>query len=218
MRRAASVLSLLALLVLGGCYPMPTSSGPKPSKPPKKTKVWTWKAKSSTTPIPRSEPTVAQMTHYSPKPDEAWLVEMIAQRLELAREVAWAKYGDRKPVSDAAREKAVLDAVVPMGVQAGLPEKTVRTFFSAQIAASRHVQEEFIHRWSHGGELPAIQPVGLERAIRPQIDLLNAQIIATLSRLAKKPPGPGFARYAEVSLRERGISRAAASLATAPLR
>ena len=74
----------------------------------------------------------------------------VVRRLEIAREVAWAKAQTGAPVLDEEREKAVLAALVKQGEAAGLPKERVERFFGAQIAASREAQTEWLAGWEAG--------------------------------------------------------------------
>ena len=86
----------------------------------------------------------------------------VVRRLEIAREVAWAKAQTGAPVLDEEREKAVLAALVKQGEAAGLPKERVERFFGAQIAASREALTEMpvLAEWDAGYR------VWLKRALR----------------------------------------------------
>jgi chorismate mutase len=63
------------------------------------------------------------------------LVETVARRLEVARQVAFAKWDMRSQVEDAAREAEVITAAVKAGQSTGLGREFVSNFFRAQIEA-----------------------------------------------------------------------------------
>lgn len=147
-------------------------------------------------------------------PAEAALVDAMAMRLAIAREVAWNKYVDGKPVRDAEREAAVLEAVTAQGARSGLDAGRVRAFFAAQIAASCAQQEKLIHLWRRGAPLPTYAPRPLA-SIRENIDASNIALIRALGRLGS--PAPGFRANAERHLRADGVYYEAARLAVAPL-
>lgn len=147
-------------------------------------------------------------------PAEAALVDAMAMRLAIAREVAWNKYVDGKPVRDPAREAVVLDAVTAQGGRSGLDAARVRAFFAAQIAASCAQQEKLIHLWRRGDPLPTYAPRPLAK-IRVDIDAANAALIAALGRIGA--PAPGLRANAGRHLRADGVYDEAARLAVAPL-
>lgn len=147
-------------------------------------------------------------------PAEAALVDAMAMRLAIAREVAWNKYLDGKPVRDPGREAAVLDAVTAQGTRRGLDAARVRTFFAAQIEASCAQQEKWIHLWRRGNPLPSYAPRPLAK-IRTDIDAANVALIAALGRLGR--PMPGFRETAERHLRADGVYWKASRIAIAPL-
>ncbi len=150
-----------------------------------------------------------------PKP-EAELTALMLRRLELAREVAWAKWNTGQPVNDPAREEAVLATVTKLAVEKSLPPEKVRTFFAAQIAASKRQQNEVISTWIEEEAHPDQVPADLLREIRPKLDRLSCDLVKALAAL---PAGGGSDRRARVqaALEARGCSSEVARLASAPL-
>lgn len=140
----------------------------------------------------------------------------VAVRLEIARDVAWAKAQTGAPVLDVEREKAVLAALVKQGEAAGLTRVRVETFFTAQIAASREVQTELLAAWAAGAaERPKTAPLDLKTQIRPRLDAVGAELIAALVALPVGDEG-GTAGAQEVmrrALLRRGFSEAVSRLA-----
>src|SRR4051812_31907649 len=90
--------------------------------------------------------------HHAPISDgnATVLVDLMAQRLAVARDVAWNKFNTGAPILDAPREQAVLTALVSQAVRTGVARETATQFFTAQIAASRQVQLELIEGWQRG--------------------------------------------------------------------
>jgi len=142
----------------------------------------------------------------------------MAQRLELARHVAWAKFQNDAKVSDPKRESELLATLELQARDTGLPEEIGRNFFQAQIAASRQVQEKLISHWKRGGTLPAIPPMDLRSDIRPRLDAISQELLRDLAVIGKTPFQPGLSGYAEQTLVARGFSRSIARQAAAPLR
>ncbi len=147
-------------------------------------------------------------------PAETVLVDAMARRLTIAREVAWNKYLDGKPVRDPRREAAVLDVVTVRGVRRGSDAEWVRGFFAAQIAASCAQQEKLIHLWRRGHPLPGCAPRPLAE-IRADIDVANEELLDALAETAARPAG--FRAEAERDLRRAGVAWRPARIATAPL-
>jgi chorismate mutase len=82
------------------------------------------------------------------------VIDASAQRLELAREVALAKWDDGAPVEDVARERQVIHAAITAGREAGLPAEFVSRFFSAQIEANKLIQYALLTTWQGQGKAP----------------------------------------------------------------
>lgn len=160
----------------------------------------------------------AGRSRFSPSPAEIRLVELMAQRLEMAREVAWIKFENNAPVKDRKRESELLVSLVAQGTQAGIPAAEVESFFQAQIRASRQVQSGLIFGWRRGRTLPAIPPRDLRRDIRPQLDRISAELLRELAAGTGRGANPALAGYAESVLRSRGFSWYVARIAADPLR
>ena len=141
------------------------------------------------------------------------LIDLIARRLDLARDVAWAKFHTGAPVYDPGRERAVLQALVAKATEAGISPSLAAIFFTAQIAASRQVQIELIDGWKGGATKPATRPLDLQRDIRPRIDSLSEQLLAALAVRPSRPVDLASLTAVQMSLRARGYSAAVASLA-----
>lgn len=142
------------------------------------------------------------------------LPALVTERLQLAREVAWAKHHSGAPVHDPVREAAILAALVSQGRAHGLEPAAVGTFFTAQIAASRRVQEELLAAWRAGGPRPDHPPLDLRDDIRPRLDALTPKILDALAG----HPSPALADDTARALSAAGFSPAVTDLATAPLR
>ncbi len=155
---------------------------------------------------------------FSPAPAEIRIVELMAHRLEVAREVAWIKFENNAPVKDPRREAELLASLVAQGSQAGIPAPLVESFFGAQIRASRQVQSGLIFGWKRGRPLPAFPPRDLRRDIRPQLDRISADLLRELAGGAGRCGNPALAGYAERVIRARGFSWYVARIAAAPLR
>jgi chorismate mutase len=109
------------------------------------------------------------------------LVETSARRLVLGRQVALAKWDTNAPVEDLTREAQVMTAAARDGESKGLNRTFVSNFFAAQIEANKLVQYSLLAQWHRAGRAPKHQPVSLTEDIRPQLDQIEAVLIAELA-------------------------------------
>lgn len=138
----------------------------------------------------------------------ARLAVAMAERLEIARDVAWAKANSGAPVLDPKREAALIDALVKQGMAAGIAPARVERFFTAQIAASRQVQTELLDAWRAGeAARPGTPPRDLAKEIRPQLDTLSTAMIKALAECHHTVPEQRRKWMAGV-LKEHGFSDA----------
>lgn len=152
---------------------------------------------------------------FTPSRAEVRLADLMAERLEIARHVAWVKFQNNLPVADPTREAELLASLVSQGAAAGLEPAVVTEFFSAQIRASRRVQEELIGSWRKGAALPAFPPWDLRRHIRPKLDRISTDMLDELRGEASWTRG--FRDYAAGVLRQRGFSFSVIRQAVSPL-
>lgn len=137
-------------------------------------------------------------------PDEVVLVELIAERLEIGREVAWAKFNSGAAIVDPPREQVVLASFVGQATRAGIDPDRAKAFFNAQILASRQLQSELITGWRGGATRPATSPVDLVTVIRPRLDAIGEKMVAALSALP--PPSRSGRTRIQAALQARGFS------------
>jgi chorismate mutase len=112
------------------------------------------------------------------------LVQTSARRLLLAKQVALAKWDTQAPVEDLNREAQVITAAAQEGESKGLDRAFVSHFFAAQIDANKLVQYSLLAEWHRAGEAPKHHPVSLTADIRPQLDQIEAALIAELVETA----------------------------------
>jgi chorismate mutase len=112
------------------------------------------------------------------------LVETSARRLALAEQVALSKWDSKTPVEDPPREAQVVMGAVKAGESKGLDGTFVSTFFEAQIEANKTVQYSLLADWHRAGKAPAHAPVSLAGTVRPELDQLQAALIAALADTA----------------------------------
>lgn len=108
------------------------------------------------------------------------LVETSAHRLNLAQEVAYAKWDNGTAVEDPPREERVIASAVTEGKAEGLDPAVVSQFFRAQIEANKIVQSSLLSTWHKLGNAPDHQTKDLATMIRPQLDEIQKQLIKEL--------------------------------------
>ena len=108
------------------------------------------------------------------------LLRKINDRLALMETVAAYKRAQRKPIDDPEREAAMLDKLEQVAEAHHLSKDDVRSFFTAQIEASKAVQQGFFSRWDREKAAPPKETVGLPE-IRQRIDAVNKELLVALS-------------------------------------
>ena len=106
------------------------------------------------------------------------LVDTSARGLLLAKQVALAKWDSRVPVEDPTREAQVITAAAKEGELKGLNRQFVSDFFA--LEANKLVQYPLLAAWHRAGGAPKHHPVSLTDDIRPQLDQIEAALIAEL--------------------------------------
>src|SRR6516225_465674 len=95
-------------------------------------------------------------------------------------EVARWKWNAGQPVTDAERERELLQSVVERGRVKGLDPDLVRSFFAAQMEAARLVQQADFDRWKAKQQKPFADTTSLA-VLRQLIDHLNRELIDALA-------------------------------------
>jgi chorismate mutase-like protein len=116
------------------------------------------------------------------------LLRLIEQRLALMHDVARWKWNAGQPITDAQRERALLQSVVERGRGKGLEPDLVRSFFAAQMEAARLVQQADFDRWTANKQMPFAETKCLA-ALRHQIDDLNRELIDALAEVLPRLSG-----------------------------
>ncbi len=73
---------------------------------------------------------------------DAQLVDVLAQRVALARRIGGEKRALGLPLQDPRREAQVVTAVAKLARKAGLPEESVRDIFWPVVALCRRAQQD----------------------------------------------------------------------------
>jgi cyclohexadienyl dehydratase len=136
------------------------------------------------------------------------LLAAIGERLDLMPLVAAAKRATSTPVSVPEREARVLDAAVAAFRETAtdahltpVSDRTVRSFFEAQIAAAKEIQRAILA--GPAGEAPTAD---LDTALRPALLQLGNRIAFLLHRLPAKIDRRNLEDCAGQRLRTPGLS------------
>jgi chorismate mutase len=197
-RAIAIVITSASALVITGCADGPASTPVAPAAP---------------TPVPVDD-------------GLGRLVQLAEQRLATADTVAASKWGTQAPITDPAREKAVLDAAAAGATQRGLVPDEAVAIFQDQIAASKVVQFGLFSDWNADPtHAPGSAPdLG---GIRGTLDQVTVELLDQLAatRTARTGPACGAAVRQAVAgvegsehldpLHGRGLERAVRSLCSA---
>jgi chorismate mutase-like protein len=108
------------------------------------------------------------------------LLRLMERRLALMHDVARWKWKAGKPIEDPKRESELLQGVVERSRGKGLHPDLVRSFFAAQMAAARLVQQADFDRWKAKEQEPHADTTSLE-TLRQRIDQLNGELIDALA-------------------------------------
>ncbi len=111
------------------------------------------------------------------------LVAFSARRLDVADQVALAKWDNGGTVEDSAREAMVIANAVEMGKAKGLQPNEASEFFKAQIEASKIIQYSLLSDWRRGRLVPEHKPVDLANSVRPELDRLQVLLIHQFAQI-----------------------------------
>ncbi len=134
----------------------------------------------------------------------AEVLARIDDRLALMPAVAAAKWAQRQPAGDPARESLVIQAAGDRAAELGLLRQPVVDLFVLQVRLARATQESLFERWRRGEVVDEAGPAqSLTAELRPRIDRLTGEIAASLYLAASALGEPdALSRYAAVA-RER---------------
>ena len=112
------------------------------------------------------------------------LVDTSVHRLLIAQQVALAKWDSGAEVEDLPREAQIITAAVRDGASRGLDPTSVSNFFNAPIEANKVIQYSLLADWRREGRAPDHAPIDLVATIRPELDQVQAALIAELADTA----------------------------------
>jgi chorismate mutase len=109
------------------------------------------------------------------------MVRTSARRLAIAEQVALSKWDSGAAVEDSSREAQVIVGAVKAGDAKGIDSASITRFFKAQIEANKVVQYSLLADWRRHGGAPAHTPIDLAGTIRPELDQLQAELVAEMA-------------------------------------
>ena len=109
------------------------------------------------------------------------LLNSIAERLEIADQVALSKWDSHKPVEDKKREQEVIASVTAQAPSYKLDPAAAEQFFAAQIEANKLVQYTHLSDWQFQGKAPDDPRPDLVQQIRPRLDELQKRLLQQLA-------------------------------------
>ncbi len=121
------------------------------------------------------------------------VLALVLERLSTGDAVAASKLFSGQPVTDEAREKAVLDAAAARASEVGADAGYVSLVFTDQIAASKQVQQSLLDAWASGAQpAPATAP-DLATEVRPILDRITSELVPALGAVELYRSDPGCA-------------------------
>ncbi len=148
------------------------------------------------------------------------LLDSVQQRLEIAPKVALTKWDNHKPVLDAPRERDVIAGAGKLAADYKLDGALAEQFFAAQIEANKLVQYGLLSQWNQQGKAPDTPRVDLGKEIRPQLDVLQKQLLERLAAFAPSRNDPQCPRWLAGAIEARkadALQRSALIRATGEL-
>lgn len=143
------------------------------------------------------------------------LLDLTAQRLRIADEVAHTKWNTHGAIEDLARERQVVTDTTTLAARQGVPEALAREYISAQIEANKAVQWTLHREWTQANTPPFAKTADLAGDIRPRLDALTSKLVDSL---AKAAPVLASSNAAEMlAARPQGVDTLAWKVALAPL-
>jgi cyclohexadienyl dehydratase len=124
--------------------------------------------------------------------------DLLEQRLALMSEVAAWKWQHHKPISDPARERALLERTRQRAQTLGIDANSASELLSLQMRLARDVQQARFADWQKRG-FRAAQPVrDLGTGLRPELDRIGEELLRTLALALPQLAQPDFCeRFAQ---------------------
>ena len=131
------------------------------------------------------------------------LLDSVQQRLDIAPKVALTKWDNHKPVLDAPRERDVIAGAGKLAAEYKVDGALAEQFFAAQIEANKLVQYGLLTQWNAKGAAPDTPRVDLAKETRPQLDVLQKQLLERLAAFAPSRNDPQCPRWVASAIEAR---------------
>ena len=125
------------------------------------------------------------------------LLGLVKERLDVAPEVARTKWNTKAPIEDLPREKQIIDGVAKRAPEYGLDGAVAGPFFTAQIEASKIVQNALHAEWKARAQPPFAKVADLGKDIRPVLDRLTPALMGALAEALPVLRQPGARQLLE---------------------
>ena len=119
------------------------------------------------------------------------LLQLISERLDMAPEVARAKWNTKTPIEDPSREERIIDAVLKRAGEYRLDPQVVKAFFIAQMEASKVIQNALHAEWVAKNQPPFTKTADLVKDIRPALNQLTPAMMQALAEALPVLRQPG---------------------------
>ncbi|MFV0337951.1 MAG: hypothetical protein ACK5LK_06870 [Chthoniobacterales bacterium] len=154
---------------------------------------------------------------FVPSSSQAWLVELMTQRLELRANESWQRFNQDHLSFDSLGEAQQMADLVALSEKSDVRGVNIEEFFKAQNAASASLEAWLFKNWAAGKELPNVSPELLVPDAEQQLAAVNASIVATLAETGDTIYSSEYQKWARQRLIARNIRPEAAKLAVLPL-
>ncbi len=152
-----------------------------------------------------STPTSRPTKGFVASSDLIWLSEMLSQRLTISQSIAWSRFSAGQDWPDPEEAAGDLAVLVEQCRRLGLPPSEAKTFFGIQQQAAAEQEIRLYRQWNKKSDLPNTSPLSIDGTLRPQLEAVDLQIIATLVRLKGFPRGKELRNFFEKQLEKRGF-------------
>jgi cyclohexadienyl dehydratase len=128
------------------------------------------------------------------------LIGLIDQRLAMMPAVAAAKWARGAAITDAARERAVIEQAARLGRRLGLEEGGLDGLFALEVRLAREAEERLHARWHAQGFDYSGPLADLDASLRPELDRVTSAQLRALVLVRPVLQQPAFERrYADLA-------------------
>lgn len=129
------------------------------------------------------------------------LLQLISERLDMAPEVARAKWNTKTPIEDPSREEQIIDAVSKRAGEYHLDPQVVKAFFIGQMEASKVIQNTLHAEWVAKRQPPFAKTADLVKDIRPALNQLTPAMMQALAEALPVLQQPGGRQLLEKQIK-----------------